>query len=195
MGSGFLLRRIRPAFLSPKNRSVFRHSELVTKAIAELLAYGCIVEHSVPPFCVNLLTVAEGEKLRSVTDLRRVSNYLVKFRLKFEDLRFLFLILEEGHLFFTRDLKSVYHQVDICSEHQAFLGFAWSIGGVLKYFTFSVLPFGLSSACYCFIKLLCPLMKHWRSKGHTLLCILTTVLQVNKISVLLSRPYGFKRKS
>ena len=99
MGSGFLLRRIRTAFLSPNNRSVFRHSELVTKAIGGLLAYGCIVEHSVPPFCVNLLTVAEGEKLRSVTDLRPVSNYLVKFRLKFEDLRFLFQVLEEGHWF------------------------------------------------------------------------------------------------
>ena len=59
-----------------------------------------------------------------------------------------------------------YHLVDICSEHQAFLGFAWSIVSVLKYFTFTVLPFGLINAC-CFTKLLRPLRKRLRSMGHT----------------------------
>ena len=33
------------------------------------------------------------------------------------------------------------------------------------YFVFKVLPFGLSSACYFFTKLLHPLVKFWRGHG------------------------------
>ena len=49
------------------------------------------------------------------------------------------------------------------SEH---LGFSWPFSGMLRYFTFTVLPFGLSSACFCFTKLLRPLVSRWRSMGH-----------------------------
>ncbi|KAL9986297.1 hypothetical protein ACROYT_G000422 [Oculina patagonica] len=44
------------------NRSALQHPEFVAEAISELLSNGCIVEHEVPPFCVNPLTVAEGKK-------------------------------------------------------------------------------------------------------------------------------------
>ena len=66
----------------------------------------------------------------------------------------------------TWDLKSGYHHVDICPEHQKYLGFAWPFSGVVRYFTFAVLPFGLSSACFCFTKLMRPLVRRWRSMGH-----------------------------
>jgi hypothetical protein len=36
---------------------------------------------------------------------------------------------------------------------------------VVKYYSFLVLPFGLTSAPYIFTKCLRPLVKHWRSKG------------------------------
>ena len=87
-------------------------------------------------------------------------------KLKYEDLRLLSQVLQEGHWFFTWDLKSGYHHVDISPDHQKYLGFAWPFNGVLRYFTFAVLPFGLSSACFCFTKLLRPLVKRWRSMGH-----------------------------
>ena len=130
------------------NRSAFQHPDFVTQAISELLANGCIVEHSVPPFCVNPLSVAEGKKLRLVIDLRHVNSFLVRFKFKYEDLRSLTQVLEEGQWFFTWDLKSGYHHVDICLEHQMYLGFSWPFSGMLRYFTFTVLPFGLSSACF-----------------------------------------------
>ena len=46
------------------------------------------------------------------------------------------------------DLKSGYHHVGIYPDHQAFLGFVWKFPGVLsfRYFVFTVLTFGLSSA-------------------------------------------------
>ena len=86
------------------------------------------MEHSVTPCCVYPLTVAEGKKLRLVIDLRHVNKYLVKFRFKYEDLLSLSQVHEEGHWFFTWDLKSCsHHHVDICPNHQMFLGFSWSI--------------------------------------------------------------------
>ena len=141
------------------NRSALQHSDFVTEEIIELLSNACIGEHDVPPFCVNPLTVAEGKKLRLVIDLRHVNNCLVKPRFKYEDLRSLSQVLDEGHWFFTWDLKSGNYHVDICLDHQQYLGFAWPFSGVVRYFTFAVLPFGLSSACFCFAKLMRPLVR------------------------------------
>ena len=148
------------------NRSAFQHPDFVTQAISELLGNCCIVEHSVPPFCVNPLSVAKGKKLRLVIDLRHVNSFLVRFNFKYEDLRSLSQVLEEGHWFFTWDLKSGYHHVDICLEHQMYVGFSWQFNGILRYFTFTVLPFGLSSACFCFTQRLRPLVSRWRYMGH-----------------------------
>ena len=148
------------------NNSALKHPEFVESAILELLANGCIEEHATPPLCVNPLTVAEGKKLRLVIDLRHVNDFLVKPKFKYEDLRSLSEVVEENHWFFTWDLKSGYHHVDIFKDHQKYLGFSWAFQGVLRYFTFCVLPFGLSSACYCFTKLMRPLVKRWRSMGH-----------------------------
>ena len=62
--------------------------------------------------------------------------------------------------------KSSYHHVDICPNRQKYLGCAWPFSGVFRYFTFAVLPFGLSSACFCFTKLMRPLVRRWRKMGH-----------------------------
>lgn len=62
---------------------------------------------------------------------------------------------------FAFDLKSGYHHIEVVQHHRKYLGFAWG----QKYSTFSVLPFGLSSAPYAFTKLMCPLVHLWRSKG------------------------------
>ena len=70
---------------------------------------------------------------------------------------------------FTFDLKSGYHHVDIFKDHQKFLSFAWTFhDGTTKFFQFTVLSFGLSSAPYIFTKLLKPLVKYWRSQGKSL---------------------------
>ena len=53
-----------------------------------------------------------------------------------------------------------------CPEHQKYLGFAWPFSGVARYFTFAVLPFGLSGAFFCFTKLMRPLVRCWGSMGH-----------------------------
>ena len=61
---------------------------------------------------------------------------------------------------FSFDLKSGYH-VNIAQEHWKYLGFTWKS----HYYVFTVLPFGLSSACYIFTKLVRPMVGYWRAKG------------------------------
>ena len=62
---------------------------------------------------------------------------------------------------FSFDLKSGYHHVDIAEVHQKYLGFSWGD----KFYVFTVLPFGLSTACYIFTKILCPLVCYWCELG------------------------------
>jgi len=149
------------------NCSAFKHSSFVEEAIEELLNKRCIEQHDTPPHVVNPLTVEEGKKLRLVLDLRYVNNFLESTRFKYEDLRTLSEIFESGFFFFTFDLESGYHHASIVKYHQQLLGFSRLFSdGKRRYFTFRVLPFALSTACYMFTKLLCPLVARWRSVGH-----------------------------
>ena len=67
---------------------------------------------------------------------------------------------------FSFDLKSGYHHVDIFPDHRKYLAFSWDFGkGHTRYFQFTVLLFGLSSAPFIFTKLLKPLITNWRSQG------------------------------
>ena len=155
-----------PSFLAKNNSSSLKHKEFVSSSISELLEKGCIEEVSEIPYCSNPLTVAEGEKLRLVLDLRHVNKYLNVTKFKYENLATVAKLFEEGFYFFTFDLKSGYHHVPIAEEHRKYLGFSWKFAdGSVKYFQFLVLPFGLASACYAFTKLLRPLVKKWRGKG------------------------------
>ena len=150
-----------------------------------------INEHSSPPHCVNPLTVAEGKKLRLVIDLQEVNKYLVKLKFRYEDLRSLSEVFEQGFWFFTWDLKSGYHHVDIFHPHQQFLGFAWDFEAVTRYFTFAVLPFGLSTARFCFTKLLRPLVRRWRLMSHSCFLYLDDGIWVSVTMFLLEPLISF----
>lgn len=155
----------RSCFLQ-NNSSAIIHRDFVESAIEKLLLHGCIKEITFPPYCVNPLSVATGKKLRLVIDLRHVNSFIQKNTFRYEDLRSLSKVFDSDYWFFTWDLESGYHHVDIFEQHRKFLGFAWFFREGYRYFCFNVLPFGLSSACFCFTKLLRPLVKRWRSMGH-----------------------------
>ena len=81
------------------------------------------------------------------------------------------LMFEKDKFLFKFDLKSGYHHVDIYPEHQKYLGFKWDSNGHVNYYVFTVLPFGLSTACYLFTKLMRPLVRHWRGRSLIGYCI------------------------
>ena len=163
--SGYVLpiKSVPPPYFRQNQASATLHADFVQQSVTELLATKCIKQVSAVPYiCSPLSVVVSGSgKKRLVINLRHLNNYLWKQKFKYEDLRVALLLLEKGDYMFSFDLKSGYHHVDIAEVHHKYLGFAW--GG--KHYVFTVLPFGLSTACYMFTKLLRPLVRHWRAGG------------------------------
>eukprot|EP00731_Ephydatia_muelleri_P023446 Em0015g1029a len=152
-----------PPYSRPNQLSAQLESESVSKAVVELLAGGYVERSSEPPtVCSPLSVVVSGAgKKRLVVNLRHVNQYLWKQKFKYEDLRVAMTMFSKGELMFAFDLKSGYHHIEIVKHHRRFLGFHWD----KVYYTFTVLPFGLSSAPYAFTKLMRPIVRYWRSKG------------------------------
>jgi hypothetical protein len=151
------------------NKSAERNKEFVDQAVNELLMSGRIVQTDSAPHVLNPLSVsvqANGKK-RLILDLRYVNECLEKCRIKYEDWKVAMIYFEREAHMFSFDLKSGYHHVEIFPPHQTYLGFAWKFQDSLheKYYVFTVLPFGLSTAPYIFTKLLKPLEKRWRYLG------------------------------
>ena len=112
------------------------------------------------------MSIQSSGKKRLILDLRHVNLYVYKQKFKCEDLRVALSIISRGFSLFKFDLKSGYHHVEIFRDHRKFLAFAWDFGdGKTRFFQFTVLPFGLSSAPYLFTKLLKPVIKMWRCHG------------------------------
>ena len=149
------------------HRSAIENKEFVTEALEELMQNHCVRKYGcVPYICSPLSVVSNSEgKLRLVLNLRHLNQFLRKDKFKYEDLRVATLLFEKEDFLFKFDLKSGYHHLSIFEEHQKYLGFGWELEGVLQYFVFTVLPFGLSSACYAFKKLMRPVVRHWRGGG------------------------------
>ena len=98
-------------------------------------------------------------------NLSYLNKFLCKQEFKYEDLRIVMSLIEKGDYLFTFDLKSGYHHIDICSSQHKYLGFAWEEEGRKQFYVFTVLPFGLATACYIFTKVLRPLVKFWHGRG------------------------------
>lgn len=96
-------------------------------------------------------------------DLRHVNQFVENQKVKFEGIKEDMYYARKDKFMIKFDLKSGYHHVDIHSEFQKYLDFSWEIDGKNRYFEFTVLPFGLSSAGYIFTKIVRVLVKYWRS--------------------------------
>ena len=169
------LLQIPPSFVATNNNSALQESEFVESAISELLSLECITEVFAPPAVINPLSVSiqKSGKKRLILDLRHVNQYLFKSKFRCEDVSIPREVLNPGDFMFSFDLKSGYHHVEIFPGHRQYLSFSWNFSsGVTRYFQFSVLPFGLSSAPYLFTKLLKPLVKKWRTEGKSIVVFL-----------------------
>ena len=162
------LEAIPPSFSSNNHPSAVSNKEFVDEALTDLLAEGSVIQlESTPHICSPLMVVTNDiGKKRLVLNLKFLNKFLKKFRFKYEDLRTVLAMIEKGDSLFSFDLKAGYHHVDIRESYQTYLGFSWSLKGKpVKHYAFTVLPFGLSAACYLFTKLLRPVVRYWRARG------------------------------
>ena len=119
------------------------------------------------------MAIQSSGKLRLILDLSNLNQLIVKKPVKYEDLRTVLQLFFPGTFVFSFDLMSAYHHIDICEEHTKFLSFKWpSVNGVMHFYEFKVLPFGLCSAPYIFTKVMRQLVKFWRGKGYLILLYL-----------------------
>ena len=100
------LKKLPTKFFAKNNASALKHKKFVEKSIQELLLQGCIEEVQEIPHCCNPLTVAEGNKLRLVLDLRHVNKSLDYPKFKYENLKVASEHLEKDYFLTTFDLKS-----------------------------------------------------------------------------------------
>ena len=141
--------------------------------ITELLKSKSIIETSEKPYVVNPLTVATStKKKRLVLDLRHINSCSVLDHVKFEDWKVALQYAKLNDYMFSFDLKSGYHHIDIHEDYQKYLGFAWNFNGKVRYFYFTVLPFGLATAGHIFTKTVRCLVKYWRESGIKILVYL-----------------------
>ena len=152
-----------PTKLFKNHANCIRHEHFIDDSIEELVVGNCVKIVDTTPYVCNPLSVVcnRSGKCRLVLDLRYVNRYLWKCKFKYEDLRTVLSMFNRGDYVITFDLKSGYHHVDVNEEQWKYLGFCWKG----QYYVFKVLPFGLSTACYVFTKLLRPLVRYWRSQG------------------------------
>ena len=155
-----------PKIILKNNRSSVAHSEFVVTAISELLRNKCVVEVTSPYIVIPLtVSVSASGKKRLALDLRHVNKYVEKQKVKFEGVKEALEYAREGLYMIKFDLKSGYHHIDIHPEFQKYLGFAWEMDGRVRFYEFTVLPFGLSSAGHIFTKVVRVLVNYWRSFG------------------------------
>ena len=152
-----------PSHNQCNNKSTETHQQFVNEAVHSLLANRCIRRVEAEPWVCSPLSVVSNSmgKLRLVLNLRYVNQFLHVTKFKYEDLRVAALMFERNEYMFKFDLKSGYYHVDIHCEHQKYLGFRWDTEGCPQFYVFTVLPFGLSTACYVFTKLLRPMIRRW----------------------------------
>ncbi|CAL5224726.1 g7458 [Coccomyxa viridis] len=153
-----------PSHAYANQQGALRHQEFVSKEVADLLARGSIIQTDRPPLVVNPLNVVEHNgKLRLILDLVYVNYYIRKEGMKFryEDIRQTSLYFKPDDHMFSVDLQKAYHHVDMHESTWDYLGFSW-LG---QTYTFTVMPFGLSPACWVFTKLTNELVGRWRALG------------------------------
>ena len=158
-----------PPKVSSNNTFALNNTCFVSEAISDLLRTKRveILDHQLD--IVNPLSVSiqPSGKKRLILDLRHVNLHVFKRKFRCEDISLaIHRSSLKGFIFSRLTLSLDIITSKFFPERQKYLAFSWDLGdGVVKYFQFTVLPFGLSSAPYLFTKLLKPILTSWGCKG------------------------------
>ena len=130
------------------------------------------------------MSVADNsEKLRLILDLRYLNSFLSVPKLKYEDVRTIRDLFNKVDFFFKSDIKHGCHHVNIDKAYHKYLSFSWSEDGVTKYYVFTVLVFGLSTAPFVFTKVVKVLVGYWRGCGICIFSFIDDFLGVHHLIV------------
>lgn len=100
---------------------------------------------------------------RMILNLKPLNEFVDYHHFKMDTFRTALKLIRPGYFMASVDLKDAYYSIPIAEEDRKFLMFEWKG----KYYRFTCLPNGLSSAPRIFTKILKPVYAHLRSIGHT----------------------------
>lgn len=113
-------------------------------------------------------------KLRIITDLRRVNEYLARRRFRQEGLREVRSLVQPGCVFGVADVRDAFVHVAIHPDDQQFLGFA--LAG--REFVCTAAPFGLAHSPILWKKMMDVVLEDLRAQGVTCVCFVDDVLLI-----------------
>ncbi|KAM4690570.1 uncharacterized protein WCC33_017974 [Rhinophrynus dorsalis] len=134
-------------------------------------------------FISNIFLVRKKDSgFRPVINLRELNDGVLYRHFKMEGIHLLRDLLLPSDWLVKIDLQDAYLTVPMAPTSQVFLRFRWK-GRIWQ---FTCLPFGLSSAPWCFTKLLKPVVAFLRSRGIRLIIYLDDMLIMSQDRSLLS---------
>jgi len=172
------LRQSKPTPAQFPNRPSARlNAHFVTAEIQELWDRGAIRELGPGHACVvNPLGVVgpAGGKQRLILDARYPNAFVKYVAFHYQSLSHLPTLAQGMKFLLISDLKAGYHHVPLADQDQPYLAFAWQG----KVFAFTVLPFGLASACRIYTVVMEEMYRPLRTLGLTLLSYVDDVLHL-----------------
>ena len=148
------------------NKIAFSDSEksLIDKEVQTMLDEGAILPsvHEKDEFISNIFLVPKPNgKYRPVINLRNLNQFVHYEKFKQETFPFVLELIQQNDYFASLDLKSAYFSIPIHEDSVKYLKFEWRN----QLYAFVSLCFGLSSAPFCFTKVLKPLYAFFRQLG------------------------------
>eukprot|EP00884_Botryococcus_braunii_P019873 jgi/Botrbrau1/656/Bobra.0161s0044.1 len=160
-----LLQGDRPGKVQFANRkSVELHAEFVKASLEDLLHTGALMEVTGDKVqvCSGLGVVANRKgKLRLILDARYINLFDKYVSFTYEKLTDVPQYARPGDWLCLTDFKAGYHHFRVHKEDQKYLGLSFQG----KFFVFTVLPFGLSSACRTYTRFMLQVYAPLRERG------------------------------
>ena len=149
-----------------KSRRCFSPKEVsfIDSEISVLLKNKCIQEVVVPPpYVSQIFTVPKANgKLRLVIDLRIINQHINNKKFVYEDINTVLEVVKPGDHLITLDIKNSFFHVPISPDYSQYLSFSWKG----RYYSWLVLPFGLSVSPYYWSKCNRAVITHLRHKHN-----------------------------
>lgn len=123
------------------------------------------VEPSENQFISSIFTVPKKDgQLRMILNLKDLNNYVEYHHFKMDTFETALKLIKPHCFMASIDIKNAYYSIPMANEYRKFLRFFWDN----KFFQYTCLPFGLSSAPRYFTKLLKPIFSTLRRMGHAI---------------------------
>ena len=151
-----------PTFVVDQYPLFPKETQFIRSELSELEALGAVARVNSQPYCVSPLKCAakKGGKLRLITDLRRLNEHVDPPAFQHESIHTVGQTIRTGDHMVTFDLKNGFFHVPVHPEDQKYLGFQFDN----QWYTWKVLPFGLSCSPYFFCKVLRPVIRYLREQ-------------------------------